>query len=281
VTFDQNQADGRGGAIYNDERGRIEMINGRLTSNRSLTDDGGAVLNAGTMSLALLPIRSNEAANGGGVDNVGGSLDLLDVLIADNSAGSDGGGLRNSGTAKLTNVTVGANRAGVSGGGIDNRADGTLALNNVTVAHNQAGAESEGTGGGIRTGGQGTVDLSNTIVALNTSGKAESDCAGVMRSGGYNLIGSQAGCTITGEAEGSHLDESPGLEALAPNGGEAPSYGLTADSAAVDAGNPAEPDGSGGACAPADQRGVKRPQAGHAGSPPRCDIGAFERKPGA
>ena len=278
VTIDSNQADGRGGGVYNGTSGQAQIMNGRISSNRSLTDNGGGVLNAGNLSMSLLPIRRNHASNGGGIDNVEGELKLFDVLLGDNVAGSNGGGLRNSGNASLKNVTVGANQAGVSGGGIDNRAKGQVNLNNVTVAQNQAGTESQGQGGGVHGDAQGSVSFANTLIAANTVGGQPSDCAGVLTSKGYNLVSSRAGCTLTGEATGNLLDKPAGLEALASNGGPAPSFALSESSLAVDAGNPASPSGTWSTCLGADQRGVRRPQAGKPGAKPRCDIGAYERK---
>ena len=47
-------------------------------------------------------------------------------------------------------------------------------------------------------------------------------------------------------------------------------------SPAIGGGSPKDPDGKDGACAPADQRGVKRPQAYGGDTKPACDIGAYE-----
>ena len=282
VKFASNEADGRGGAIFNAESGIIEMMNGGFTSNRSLTDDGGAVASLGEVSLSILALRDNQANQGGGISNIEGKLTLFDVLLAGNRAGANGGGLRNSGVAKLTNVTLGTNEAGVSGGAIANRAQGKVSLNNVTIVRNEAGAQSAGAGkgGGLHNEATSTVDMVNTIIAGNKVVGTVWDCSGPIRSGGYNLIGTQAGCSLGAASQGDILGRAAGVEDLAGRGGPVASYGLAADSPAVDAGNPAAPTGSGGTCARADQRGVKRPQSGRPGDAPRCDIGAFERKPG-
>ena len=50
-------------------------------------------------------------------------------------------------------------------------------------------------------------------------------------------------------------------------------------SAAIDAGNPAAPNGLAGACAADDQRFIARPQDGDGIGGARCDIGAYERRP--
>lgn len=275
VTIDDNQSDGRGGAIYNAQGANLNMMNGRITKNRSMTDNGGGVVNAGKMSLGMLPVRYNTAAaSAGGIDNVEGELTLFDVGVANNTAGSNGGGLRNSGTAKLTNVTVGENEASGSGGGIDNRARGKLTLNNVTVGKNQA----KQSGGGVQNHREGTVHATNTILSQNMAGTAKSECAGGLTSLSYNLVETVVGCGLSGEQLGDVHGKPAGLGDMAQNGGPSPNYALKPDSPAVDAGNPGKPTGSGGTCAGADQRGVKRPQTGRPGKEPRCDIGAFELK---
>ncbi len=276
VTLNENRADGRGGALFNAPGASVEMINGRIAGNLSLTDEGGAVLNAGTLSLTMLPVRGNKASGGGGgVANVGGDLTLFDVALLENEAGANGGGLRNSGTAKLTNVTIGTNQAGASGGGIDNDGAGTLRLNNVTVVRNKAGTLQTGVGGGIHNGA-GSVSIVNTLLAENLAGQARSDCSGKVESRGFNLVATPMGCGIVGEGAGNVLGKPAGLGKLEAHGGPVPSYALLPESMAIDAGNPAKPTGKDGTCALADQRGTKRPQAGRPGASPRCDIGAFE-----
>ena len=277
VTIDENTADGRGGGLYNGENGNITMMNGRVHRNTSLTDDGGGISNSGSISMGLLPITGNKAAgSAGGIDNIEGSLEIFDAALLGNTAGADGGGLRNSGKTRVRNTTIGGNRAGASGAGIDNRASGRLALANVTVARNGAGTEQKGEGGGIRNGKQGRVEIANTLVAENTVAEAPSDCSGTIESGGYNLFSTSLGCDLEGDTETNLVGKPAGLAPLAANGGPSPSYALTAESAAIDAGNPKTPNSRDGSCLPVDCRGVKRPLAGRAGAEPRCDIGALE-----
>src|SRR5439155_22171585 len=62
----------------------------------------------------------------------------------------------------------------------------------------------------------------------------------------------------------------PMISLLSRNGGPTLTSTLLAGSPAINAGNPATPGSGGGACEPADQRGVPRSLGG------RCDIGAYE-----
>ena len=138
----------------------------------------------------------------------------------------------------------------------------------MTVAFNSAANSSGGIGGG------GTIRIRNSIVAKNTAtvyGGNYQDCGANLISDGYNLIGNTTGCGITGATSTDLLNVDPNLGALAPNGGDTPTHGLSSTSRALDAGNPGAPGSGGLACGATDQRGVLRPMGN------RCDIGAFER----
>ena len=78
-----------------------------------------------------------------------------------------------------------------------------------------------------------------------------------------------AGCQL-GKGTGDVIGKAAKLAALAGNDGPTRTHALEPGSPAIDGGNPAAPTGTGGTCAPADQRGVKRTQGG------ACDIGAYE-----
>jgi hypothetical protein len=270
VRVDGNVADGRGGGIYNGENASLEVLNGVVRANASQTDSGGGILNEGTLKLTISSVEDNRAADAGGIGNLRGQATLLDVTVSGNRVSSEGGGIQNSGTLTATNATISGNSAGSLGGGLANRAEGRVTLNDVTIAQNKAP-----NGGGL-INKAGALQISNSILAANTaSPEASPDCAGVVTSGGYNLIENAAGCQLTGQGTGDVVGKMAKLGALASNDGPTRTHALEAGSPAIDAGNPAPPSGSGGSCFPADQRGVKRPQAGGAAQP-RCDIGAYE-----
>lgn len=262
VRVESNTADGRGGGIAN--AGELQVMNSTISGNASLTDDGGGIVNEGVLSLLLSDVSANRAKNGAGIDNIKGSVKLNDSTIAENAASSDGGGVFNSGTVTAVNTTVSGNSAGGKGGGIANRAEGSVTLNNATIAGNSATGE----GGGIANAATATVTLSNSILATNT-GASGADCGGVVTSGGYNLIQSSGGCTLQGDPAGNVIGQDAKLAVLAKNDGPTRTRAPQAGSPAIDGGNPGKATGTGGSCAPADQRGVGREKG-------RCDIGAFE-----
>ncbi|MBM4266350.1 MAG: CSLREA domain-containing protein [Deltaproteobacteria bacterium] len=278
VSFTRNSADGRGGGIYNGTGATVEMMNGQLFANGSKTDSGGGVANEGTMKAGIVLFRKNMANDGGGIDNIEGKLDLFDVSMVQNGAGANAGAIRNSGDLSIVNTTIGMNQAGVSAGAIENRAKGKLKMNNVTIARNEAGSEGKGEGGGILSGKDGQITVANSVIAGNAVRTVASDCSGTLQSQGYNLLQSEAGCTLAGEKSGNLLGQSPQLGKIGPNGGPTPSFLPNPSSPIIDAANPAKPTGADGTCAGADQRGVARPQMGKQGAEPRCDMGSIERK---
>ena len=265
-------ADGRGGAISNS--GVMTLTNSQIVDNASRTDDGGAIENDGDLTIAISSIAMNTADDGGGLDNIGGKVRIVDSTFAGNKAtGGTGGGIRNSGTITIVNSTFNSNVGQKQGGAIANLAVGTIDLNNATLASNASG-----NGGGIWAEKGGTVTLSNTIVATNTAGPGGApDCEGTVVSRGYNLVQQPGSCSFG--APGDQTGKDPKLGELAPHDGPTRTRALLDGSPATGGGNPKTPDGKNGACAPADQRGVKRPQAWGSKTVPSCDIGAYEAKP--
>ena len=137
-------------------------------------------VNAGaTVSISGLTFANGSADDGAAVLNYG-TLTLASSALIDNAATADGGAIDNAGTLTLTDSTLAANSAGTSGGAIWN--DGMLTVTNSTLAGNAAG----GSGGGIASGA--TFSLNNSIVATSTSG---GDIAGGY-TGGHNLTGAVA-----------------------------------------------------------------------------------------
>jgi hypothetical protein len=244
--------------------------------NPGVASSGGGVLVAGpsTLTLTNVLVTQNAAAvfGGGVAGGMTATIILSGVTLADNAAGVHGGGLESRLAATLVNTTVSGNRAGAFGGGIA-VTSGTATLNNVTITANTADSDNAGggDGGGISQGDMTVVTLRNTLIAGNAVGSSgtgpdcDSTLGGVYTSRGSNLIGNPGpSCTfVPAPATADDLvGVDPVLGPLAQNGGPTPTHALLAGSAAIEAGD--------GACEPADQRGVVRPQGG------RCDIGAVE-----
>jgi CSLREA domain-containing protein len=230
--------------------------------------EGGGILNSGTLTLRNTTVSDNTTTNsgdgdqglGGGIYTTG-TLEVTNSTLSGNSGGGTGGGIDNVGTLTVTNSTLSGNSA-FDGGGIFN-GFGTLTVTNSTLSGNRAHR-----GGGIYNVGQ--TNLSNTIIANSPSG---GNCFNVTDFGariidhGHN-ISSDNTCSFS--AQGSSNSTDPKLEALANNGGPTLTHALLPDSPAINA----IPNGTNG-CATeitTDQRGVKRPQAGN------CEIGSFEDK---
>jgi hypothetical protein len=255
---------GNGGAISN--AGTLSVTNCTFSGNSvgggngssSMTGDGGAIFNTGSLHVTNSTFSQNGATggNGPGVPN-----------------GTGGGIFNDGGTLTITNSTFSGNQAtgGIGGGG--DKGDGggifndggTLTITNSTFSGNQAlggsgGSGTAGEGGGVFNDG-GTVNLNGTILAASTGG----NCGGGVTDNGYNLS-DDASCAfsqMTSQNSASNIDLAA---APADNGGPTETLALTsANSAAVDK-IPAA------MCPATDQRGVTRPDNGEAS----CDSGAYE-----
>jgi hypothetical protein len=114
-------------------------------------------------SNASTELTDNSAANGGAVYNAG-ALTIKDARLSYNSAQSSGGGLDNEDVAKLTRTEVDHNFAG-SGGGI--RAGGVTKLSDASVHDNTAAGLSGG--GGVFVAGNGQLFLNHSSIRRNTT----------------------------------------------------------------------------------------------------------------
>ncbi|RME80717.1 MAG: PKD domain-containing protein, partial [Caldilineae bacterium] len=211
--------------------------------------DGVSVL------LQDLNIRHGDASQGGGINNAG-DLILQGVTLYHNAAQS-GGAIYNSGALTVTNSTVFSNTAG-SGGGIYNASGGTVQIAQATLADN--------TGGTIDNAGDvGAVRVGSSILSVAGGGAL---CQGNgVASDDYNLL--QGTCADLSQSNDTSGD--PQLGPLRDNGGPTLTLDLGPDSAAIEAGPPAE------ACTvQTDQRGKPRPFDMSGGGSPRCDSGAIE-----
>jgi len=240
---------------------------------------GGAILNAGDLTVLRSVLSGNSSVAGsagagfGGAiltNGLGSSLTLTDSTIASNTAQGGGGGLAVGGDAALANVTITGNQSQSDfGGGLYVFSDAHATVNNATIASNTAALK----GGGAFLESSAFIGTSpkitNSVLAGNTAG-SEPDCSGPVDSG-YDLIGNGAGCVGPSAAKHDIVGAADAkLGPLSENGGPAPTRALLAGSPALDAGNPAAPGSGSGACEATDQRGAARPGG------PRCDIGAFE-----
>jgi hypothetical protein len=273
--------------------GRDQPIPGIPTPDTGLTGEGGGISNYGTLTVNNSTISGNLASRGGGISNEGtltvnnstlsnnrlrdnipfgtgggiyneGTLTVSNSTLSGNNGRNEGGGILNfSGEATVSNSTLSGNGAG-NGGGISN-ISGLLRLRNSTVTANSAGA---GQGSGVRSVGNANTrtEVVSSIIAGNSSSDVDfvfSTTTNSFASLGNNLIG-------TGDATGNFNQTgdqtgitTPGLAALANNGGPTQTHALLSTSPAVNKGS--NPDSL-----TTDQRGSARVQGG------TIDIGAFE-----
>ncbi len=188
-------------------------ISGLTIANGSVpTDQGGGVLNLGTLTLVGCSIRDNVAQVGGGIYNsLNATLTITACTLWWNQAGYSGGGLGNFGQVTIYCGTeifansaaygggisnsrtvsifddsrIYSNSASLSGGGISNSEGATLSMSRGQINNNG----SSNSGGGIYNAG--TATLEDVSITGNSSASG----------GGFYLVrGAMTlnGCTVSG-----------------------------------------------------------------------------------
>lgn len=181
-----------------------------LRGETPLLQDGGGILNLGTLILENCTVDSNYTNdNGGGIYN-GGNASLNNCIIAGNQTDKDGGGIYNLGEAALNHCIITGNQSYDDGGGIYSHSP--LALSNCTLSENIAqwgggfvnngtatldsciiaGNDADANGGGIRNLG-GNLTLNNCKINRNNSGIGESGDGGGIDNTGFLTLNS---CTV-------------------------------------------------------------------------------------
>jgi hypothetical protein len=268
--------------IFNVSAGNVAVTISGMTIANGLRPNGAGIYNFLTaLTVRDCSITGNvdpiTTGNGGGIFNDRGSLNLQNCTFSGNGSSLHGGAVANgSGDAQsvltMTNCTLSNNTAS-SGGGVYHSSSASATITNCTIVNNLAG----NLGGGIFV--NGPMSVRNSIIAGNTvvGGGQGPDCSGAVTSAGYNLVGNgtnSSGFTATGDQIGTDASPiSPGLGALANNGGNTDTMQPLPGSRVIDKG------GSGGPST--DQRGVTRPLDNTAVPPAsggdNSDIGACER----
>ena len=191
--------------------------------------------------LDTMTITGGDAGseNGGGILNEG-SLTLLRSTLTGNSA-ENGGGIYTSGSLKVDNCTIVSNSANNNGGaiGINDNADSDTFLRNCTIAVNSATNEA----GGLFVGEfSGNVTLKNSIIAENTASSNNDISKHIDASitwTAMNLIGDNSSVEVEFPASLFHgtltRPLNPLLLDLSDNGGTTQTMELLAGSPATDA----------------------------------------------
>jgi hypothetical protein len=233
--------------VFNIISGTVTISNLKI-SGGTLTggNNGGGVLNAGTLTLINNTVSGNTSANqGAGIFN-SGTLTVVSSTLSGNTGAVSGGGIYNSGTLNLLNTTISGNTATGNGGGIYNQS-GTLTSTNVTISADRSDNDDSGAeqGGGIFRNG-GTIVLKNTVAAGNFrgTGTTRDDISGALDStGSFNLIGDGTNMTGLTNGVGNNQIGSGGspinamLGALGANGGPTQTQLLLPGSPAINAGS--------------------------------------------
>ena len=115
--FENNTATDSGGAIDNHKNGQLVIQESQFSENSAKT--GGAISNAGTVSIQNALIDHNSAElHGGAVFNQFGNVTLTDTWIQQNTAQNGAGVYSNQGTVASTLGVFDQNAASQSGGAI-------------------------------------------------------------------------------------------------------------------------------------------------------------------
>ena len=214
-----------------------------ITLKDGLADSGGAIYNAGTLTIRRSSLRDNVATLwGGGLTSAFGFLTVESSSFIGNSALTGGAIYSNDIRASIVNSTFSANRAANYGGGIDVQG-GNLTIVNSTLYGNGSGGLNQSSG---------TVKLRNSIIAGSTG----ADCTGTVDENSSNYIEDDSCSPDLSSSDGSiELGELTGSPAYHP---------LLDGSAAIDAAGDAH-------CPELDQAGTARPVG------EGCDLGAQEK----
>jgi hypothetical protein len=144
-----------------------------VLENGGGVEQGGAILNAGSLALDRCWLHSNTATlTGGAIYNNGSSLTLSRSTVSGNSAPT-AAGINNFGSLTADHCTFAENKASSIGGGVFNY--GFLNFNHCTLTGNSAVQ-----GGGIF-GVSGFMELNRSILGGNVSLQQGSDVEGVFQ----------------------------------------------------------------------------------------------------
>lgn len=150
---------------------------------------GGAIVNAGTVTLYNVVIRDSQGDPFGGGIYSNGRMTITDCLITGNTSVLDGGGIFNSGFGTIGDMTITnsyiANNEARGGAGIFNNA--VLTIVNSTISDNQANRNDGGGAAGIATDSFGNDNANVTIINSTVS-------RNVARQSGGGIV--NAGCVL-------------------------------------------------------------------------------------
>lgn len=284
VVVDQNSTSDVAGGLYFGNQGNATISNSVISANSAVGSIGGVGFgNSGSATVDRSTIDGNTSSSaGGGVDVYGpSSFTMSNSTISGNTAARQSGGLGLSSTltSYIYNSTIAGNVA-AAGGGISVGPDVQLTVDMSTISGNTATGANVNTGNQVAAGGisafkNSQIYLYGVIVSGNT---AADPTISDMGFGGPSsntglldthscVLGNYAGQTLYGDE--NVYSTTPGLGALADNGGPTKTMALLSGSVAIDAGPDPVPTFPGDQF---DQRGGSFGRIVNG----RSDIGAFE-----
>lgn len=248
-TFDDNQSDTYGGAIF--------LINGNLDIDGSTFTNSWTETVGGAIQAAL---------------SLGNTVSITNSTFSGNTVNSgEGGGIRvnfnGDAVVEIANNTITGNSAGANGGGLQMYAysgEGIVNLVHNTIANNSAGTSGEEVFATANAGEGGALlvnSVNNIIYNSSSPVYASSGAVTLNRAGTILSDASMSG----GGSNGNVDSTNPQLSALADNGGQVQTMSINEASPAADIGQ--EPVFTGLVSLPTtDARGVDRNDPADAGA---------------
>jgi len=243
----------RTGGLRVENASSVVVSNSLIKGNSSTYGRGGGAYfgsEVGDVQIVSTTVDSNSShCHGGGLYLMNATVEILNSTISNNSAPCTGGGVLfddSRTVASISNTTITGNTAR-GGGGVHMEAMTSLKINQSTITNNTS-TDTGYDGGGIRLYSQGssypmTLTLSGTIVSGNTSANPANADIDVMDGGAtavdsdHSLLGDgTVDSVVTLVGSGNLRSNTPGLGALADNGGLTKTMALLTGSPAIDAG---------------------------------------------
>ena len=230
-----------GGGLNMATAGTVTIADSDISSNTAALSGGGAYVGqaGGQVTIDRTTFDGNTAGTGGGILISGRAVVMTNSTVSNNNASSGGGGFKvaSSSQATFNNTTITGNSAVTYGGGFYFSLVSGVSFNQSTISENEAGA-----GGGLitrTTSAFVTLELSGTILSGNSSTLSGFEDVYANKNTALNsehsVLGSSNGPVVT-DLGGTINSTTPGLLALADNGGPTMTMALDPTSVAIDAG---------------------------------------------
>jgi CSLREA domain-containing protein len=180
---DSENDDGPGGAIRN--AGTLSLTACKVLGCVNIDDEGGGIHNDGSLSLAGCVIAGNLSLRGGGICN-SGILDLVACKIQGNIGDDGAGGFCNRRSLSLEDCTISDNFS-QGGGGIGNYGgNATLGMNACTL---------DGNYGQVLGGGLENINATALVTNCTFHDNSADAGGGIGNQGGILTV---AACTVAG-----------------------------------------------------------------------------------